>query len=152
MVEAIGYMIRLLKSEKTKLTTFKTHPQNPPLSNIEGSLDSAGLTKANPYPDIFSSSEAYDFFCELERLVVVKTEYVAGYAFIFHSLKDEKLNFPIKKNVRQVDFCDFLKVQRGLKEIYPPKLPKRNHKRKTAIFETCKNNYITSLQSTKKGI
>jgi len=152
MVEAIGSMIKLLKSEKIKLESRNTQSKNPPLENIEGSLDSEGYTKTNPYPDIFSSSEAYDFFCELEMLVVVEAEYVAGYAFIFHNLKDEKLDFPIKKNVRQVDFCDFLKDLRGQKEIYPPKLPKRNPKRKIAIFETCKNKYITSIQSTKKSV
>jgi hypothetical protein len=149
MVHAIGAMMQLLKKLKRQLkVSFQEESYREPLN----AKPISNKAVKNPYPDIFSSDEAYEFFCELERLVVVEAEYVAGYAFIFHNLKDEKLDFPIKKNVRQVDFCEFLKDQRGQKEIYPPKLPKRNPKRKTAIFESCKNKYISSIQSTKKSV
>ncbi len=151
LVEAFGSMIRLLKSEKNKLQSLKLNTNNDSLMNNIDSLDSTQVkSKTNPFTDIFSSPEAYDLFCDLESSIVIETEYVAGYAFIFHKLKDEKLKFPIKKNVRQVDFCDFLKEKRGQKEIYPPKLPKRNPKRSQIIFEKFLEKYLTCLQSNSK--
>ena len=102
--------------------------------------------RVNPFPDIFSSFESYDFFCELERVVVNSTEPVAGYSFIFHKMKDEKLKYPIKKNVSQSDFCEFLKEKRGQEEIYPPKLPKRNPIRKQEIYQKYLENYLMSVQ------
>jgi hypothetical protein len=147
MVEVLGSMIRFLKSEKRRLQSFKIKSEYNPSDNDFDSSDSAKvIPKTNPFPDIFSSPEAYDFFCDLESSIVLEKEYVAGYAFIFHKLKDKKLNFPIKKNVRQIDFCDFLKDERGQKEIYPPKLPKRNPKRSQTIFEKFRENYLTSLK------
>lgn len=153
MVEAIGSMIKLLKAEKNNLRTLNVQSEKTISKNENATSDESNtVLKTNPYPDIFSSPEAYDFFCELEKSVVLESEYVAGYAFIYHKLKDEKLKYPIKKNVRQIDFCDFLKEQRGQKEIYPPKLPKRNPTRKTAIFEKCKENYLTALQSAESSL
>lgn len=145
MVEAIGFMIKFLKNEKTKLQLRIKPETKTTVNDVLTSDSSLVIPKTNPYPDIFSTRDAYDFFCELESSIVLEEEYVAGYAFIFHKLKDEKLNFPIKKNVRQVDFCDFLKKERGQKEIYPPKLPKRNPKRSQTIFEKCRETYLSSL-------
>jgi len=147
MVDVYGLMNVLLKKERIKL---KNPVAEHSMEGVENDInDTEGNVVENPYPDIFATVEAYDFFCQLEKLSVIEKEYVAGYSFIYHKMKDDRLKYPIKKNVRASEFCDFLKDERGQQEIYPPKLKKRECKKNQLIFEDCKNNYLIVL--TKKS-
>jgi hypothetical protein len=143
---------RKIKTSLEKTQTDASKIEEPNKSSTESNeqveelkMDLVKESRVNPYPDIFSSIEAYDFFCELESLTVEKSEYVAGYSFIYHKMKNKTLNFPIKKRVTQKDFCDFLCEERGQEEICPPKLPVRVPKRKEPTYNICLTNYLKAL-------
>jgi len=97
--------------------------------------------------DIFSSPQARDLFLDLESKVVVKVEYEAGYSLIFHTMQDSKKGYPIKKNVKQSTYCDFVHEHRDQPPIHPPKLKKVNPMRKKHLVEECLKTYFNAISS-----
>ena len=97
--------------------------------------------------DMFSSTQARGLFLDLESKVVIENEYVAGYSLIFHTMKDNKLGYPIKESVSQKTFCDFLERERHQQPIVPPKFKKVDPIRKRPIVEECVKTYLNAISS-----
>lgn len=151
-ISAVHKMLNLIsKKRKNSNKSIGLDDKSASKEIIALSNDNIIVKIVNPYPDIFATVEAYDFFCQLEKFSVIEIEYVAGYAFIYHQMKNDKLGYPIKKNVRPAEFCDFLKDQREQPEIFPPKLKNRDSKRRQIIFEECKKNYLLAVDLAKNS-
>ncbi len=145
LVESISSMIKLLKSEKNKLKS-RVKPTKSILNIQENNTDNkVDNSTTNPYPDIFSSYKAYEFFLELERLTLREKNLTSVYSFIYFKLNEPKIDYPIKKNVSQSQFIDFLVDTKRMDAIYPPKLKKRNPESKQSLFQVCLKKFQSSL-------
>jgi hypothetical protein len=147
LVEAFGSMIRLLKSERQKLKMVKIQLEKP--SEVDKvQLASIEAININPFPDIFSSINAYKFFLDLEKNTVGTKYKEADYSFIYHKLKDAKIGYPIKEFVTQTEFCEFLKTNRKV-IISPPRIKKRNPEIKQSAFNSALEKFQLSSPEPK---
>lgn len=139
-VEAIYKMIDCLNTAKMEIlqgkgkSTFLNTNDNQIIKSED----------ENPFPEIFSSKEAYNFFLDLEKNTFNDKYKKASYSFIFLKMKHDKLNYPIKSYVTQREFCEFLAKNRNI-DIFPYKLKRINPKNKQAPFEECLKRYNASL-------
>lgn len=147
LVEAIGSLIRLLKSEKQKLNLLKIQLEKALVIDKVQSETTEAIS-INPFPDIFSSIKAYKFFLDLEKNTVGTKYKVADYSFIYHKLKDKKIGYPIKEFVTQSQFCEFLKTNRDV-IIYPPHIKKRNPASKQSAFNSALEKFQVRIPQPK---
>ena len=131
--EALGSLIKVLLTQKSKLTKSKSQVKTPVVPNIQQE-DSIETERINPFPDIFSSYNAFLFFLDLESSTVRTKPLDADYCFIFHKLKDPKIGYPIKQFVGHPQFCDFLFAYKGI-TIQPKYLKKRDPASKQSAFK-----------------
>lgn len=145
--ESLGSLIKIIQSQKSKLTKSKSQVIRNVLPNIQ-QQDSIETQNINPFPDIFSSYYAFIFFTDLERNTVGTKYTIADYAFIYHKLKDAKIGYPIKEFVGHSQFCDFLKTYKGI-TIYPTYFKKRNPERKQSAFKVALEKFQASRDKNK---
>jgi hypothetical protein len=146
LVEAIGTLIKLLKAEKNKIASQVERGKNLSKSNRSETANSKVIT--NPFPNIFSSANAYEFFLELEKNTVGKKYKEADYSFIYHKLKDSKIGYPIMEFVSHTQFCEFLKTNRNV-IIFPPRIKKRNPASKHSAFNSALEKFLESSPEPK---
>jgi hypothetical protein len=147
LVEAIGSLIRLLKSEKQKLKLLKIQLEKALVVDKVQSEATEAIS-INPFPDIFASINAFKFFLDLEKNTVGTKYKVADYSFIYHKLKDKKIEYPIKEFVSHSQFCEFLKTNRDV-IIYPPRIKKRNPASKQSAFNSALEKFQESIPQPK---
>lgn len=126
------------------LRAFRVNPKE--LSTPEEiSSENSPEAIENPFPHIFKNLSAYLFFEELRKMTVNDKTYVADYSFIYHKLSDPKLK-AIVNTVGQAHFCDFLKDELKLKEIYPKKLPYKNPDYKQATYNSLLSKFKEEIE------
>ncbi|HSC55291.1 MAG TPA: hypothetical protein VLC98_16785 [Phnomibacter sp.] len=103
----------------------------------------------NPYPSIFESGYAYNFFKELKDYLVRPGTELADYSFIFDEMK-KSYKRVIHKTVTHPIYIEFLKNHEGA-DIYAPKLKyPKSHKRITKYKEILSRHSEYLIDKPKK--
>lgn len=89
-------------------------------------------------PPFFSCKKTYDFFLELQELLVDKKTIYADYSFIFHKMQGRGY---IKEGVKHRTFIEFLKSNYNV-ELNYDKFQFKNQEKHRNIFDKIEKKYI----------